>query len=120
MGVSSLNSGSFYWEAEYLRPALPFLVINTCSVESEFLIIFLNNAFEKAKCFHSDAFCLFKTLLIHGSTHTLCSERPSLQWSFSLRPLFSGRSPHVRPLSVLCCWNPVLGQLFLCLGSTGE
>lgn len=44
------------------------------------MLYFLNYAFEKAECFHSDAFCLFKSLLIRGSTH-MFSEGPSLQLS---------------------------------------
>lgn len=46
--ISSLSSGSFFLAAEYLRPTLPFLVINTWSVESEVLItLFFNGSFEK-------------------------------------------------------------------------
>lgn len=39
-GNVSSSSGGFYLAAKYLRLALPFLEINTCSVESEIFFFF--------------------------------------------------------------------------------
>lgn len=84
--VSSSSSGSFYLAAEYQRPTLPFLVINTGRVKAKFFI-FLTKAFEKAKCSRSDAFSLFPSFC--DSVHLLSSGLPCLQLSPSPRLIFS-------------------------------
>lgn len=64
LGIFLLGSGSFSLAVEYVRPTLPFLVINTCSVESEVLIAFFFFAMPLKKPTVSIVMhCLFKSYL---------------------------------------------------------
>lgn len=97
-GNSSWSSGCFHLAAEYLRPTLPFLVINTCSVESEVPIALLAPPLRKPRVpIVLHAACL---PLAHGATLMLSSEDPAYSCPLP-SPIFSLEGPSTG--DPVCC-----------------